>query len=629
MIQPYRYYFYVLMSLAPHFFIFSKDILIIIILFLFWTAAVFLKKWPSPKRALLHVVTLATAFGCYLRFGSLANPDAATALLCLITILKLFETHSYKDAMALLIMNLIVVMTYLIHSFSLFASTYMIFIFIYTVYLMMELQKKLFFLKQTQTRWHQMLSLETVIAMPLLVALFVFFPRFTTNFGSGERIVQTTGFSDSIELGQMINLTQSTEIAFKVRFLESAKIDYTKLYFRGSVLNKNDNLKWSKATTSAQILEISDNASGAQYQILMPPRQQKNLFTLSNTTITKITPKIFVLEKKIEDIFIMSSANEKNISYWAKEKEQLPLASYGEEDLNINIVKSDTLNSILKSVDATTVELKVDNILNYFKNKGFVYSTEVPAYKNINDFFTNKVGFCEHYASAFVTLSRLLNVPSRIVVGYMGGEINPYDNSLVVRDQYAHAWAEVFIHNKGWVRVDPTAAVYPVRLEQTFTKTNLGGLFYQNFLANSLFFLESINTKFELFIINYGGESQWKFFSWISQKWNLKYVVAVLVFFLVLIFILVMVWWLWNLEYKKEDWLKKSYKLLLKKLAHYGIQKEDCEGPLELKFRVLNNSQIPHTYAQHLQEYIQLRFSQPENSLANLNFFKKIKKWRE
>jgi hypothetical protein len=74
-------------------------------------------------------------------------------------------------------------------------------------------------------------------------------------------------------------------------------------------------------------------------------------------------------------------------------------------------------------------------------------------------------GFCEHYAAAFVVLMRAAGIPARVVTGYQGGEFNPLDGYLVVRQSDAHAWAEVWLAGQGWVRVDPTAAVSPTRIE--------------------------------------------------------------------------------------------------------------------------------------------------------------------
>ena len=99
-----------------------------------------------------------------------------------------------------------------------------------------------------------------------------------------------------------------------------------------------------------------------------------------------------------------------------------------------------------------------------FRNQKFSYTTTPPLLGNnpVDEFlFATRAGFCEHYASAFVVLMRAAGVPARVVTGYQGGELNPVGNYLIVRQADAHAWAEVWLTDEGWMRVDPTAAVSP------------------------------------------------------------------------------------------------------------------------------------------------------------------------
>jgi len=59
---------------------------------------------------------------------------------------------------------------------------------------------------------------------------------------------------------------------------------------------------------------------------------------------------------------------------------------------------------------------------------------------------------------------RAAGIPARVVTGYQGGELNAFGNYLIVRQSDAHAWTEVWLKDKGWVRVDPTSAVSPSRV---------------------------------------------------------------------------------------------------------------------------------------------------------------------
>lgn len=626
MIHPGRYFFFVVFVLLPHFFLFPLDIAGIILLLLVWTGLFCYRNILRPGKWLLRGLTLATVLICFLRYGSLANPDAATALLCMITVLKLFETQSYRDAMALLLVSLIVVMAYLIHSFSLLATFYMVIVFLLFVYFMMELQRKKYFLKQNAVKWSDLFSLEMVVALPLLVGLFVFFPRFTTRFGTGERIVQSIGFSDQIQLGQMIELSQSTEVAFKVRFLKPKKMDYHSLYFRGAVLTINKRMSWKKSTAPIDFVQSLATDSTPDYQVLLAPRQQKNLFTLENAVLQKVTPSLFLFTKKSENVFFTNSPIEQPVSYYASTEQPALSPLFTLEELSLNSPASAELESLAQTLNAITTDQKIENILQYFKSNGFVYSTEVPGYTSIDQFFKTKIGFCEHYASGFVILARLLKIPSRVVVGFMGGEVNPYDDSITVRDKFAHAWVEVFSKERGWYRVDPTAVIYPDRLINTTIASNQSHKFYENIFLNGSLFLESLNNKFELFLMNFNADSQFGIISRWSQYFQMRSIVFFLALPLFFILFIAIVWWVWKIEFQKRDLLATAFELLLKKISRKGISKSAFEGAMEFQQRLAQTPQFPTHYLALIERYIVLRFSPRQDVDQIKDYYSKVKK---
>jgi hypothetical protein len=111
----------------------------------------------------------------------------------------------------------------------------------------------------------------------------------------------------------------------------------------------------------------------------------------------------------------------------------------------------------------------VERALTMFREQPFRYTLQPPRLgrDSVDDFlFETRSGFCEHYAGAFVVLMRALDIPARVVTGYQGGERNPVDDWWLVRQADAHAWVEVWLSDRGWVRVDPTAAVAPERIER-------------------------------------------------------------------------------------------------------------------------------------------------------------------
>jgi len=95
-------------------------------------------------------------------------------------------------------------------------------------------------------------------------------------------------------------------------------------------------------------------------------------------------------------------------------------------------------------------------------------ATPLLGHDSVDEFlFRQKAGYCEHFSSAFVVLMRAAGIPARVVTGYVGGYRNPIGGYWQVRRSDAHAWAEVWVDGRGWIRVDPTAAVAPARIYDT------------------------------------------------------------------------------------------------------------------------------------------------------------------
>ncbi|MBY0464431.1 MAG: transglutaminase-like domain-containing protein, partial [Burkholderiales bacterium] len=111
--------------------------------------------------------------------------------------------------------------------------------------------------------------------------------------------------------------------------------------------------------------------------------------------------------------------------------------------------------------------------------------------------FDRKLGFCEHIASSFVILMRAAGIPARVVTGYQGGERNPVDGYVTVRQSDAHAWTEVWLPLQGWVRVDPTSAVAPSRTGSTARLTPAQGAVGNMLAAFSPALLDSLRNNWE------------------------------------------------------------------------------------------------------------------------------------
>jgi hypothetical protein len=197
----------------------------------------------------------------------------------------------------------------------------------------------------------------------------------------------------------------------------------------------------------------------------------------------------------------------------------------GERELVIGGAGNPRIESFARALwqRTGTVESYVNEILRIIREQDYHYTLQPPKYPgpaSIDQFwFDGRAGFCTHYASAFVYLMRVVDIPARMVGGYQGGEINPLTGHLVVRQYDAHAWAEIWQAQSGWLRVDPTSAVAPQRIEQglnaalsaedrsslsLFTNARLG----EWGLAGLLQLVDSLEHRWNLWVIGFDGSVQ-------------------------------------------------------------------------------------------------------------------------
>jgi transglutaminase-like putative cysteine protease len=232
----------------------------------------------------------------------------------------------------------------------------------------------------------------------------------------------------------------------------------------------------------------------------------------------------------------------------------------------------------------------IDAVLQFFHGQKFTYTLEPPLLGEhaVDEFlFSTQAGFCEHYSGAFVFLMRALGIPARVVTGYQGGEINPVDGYMVVRQSDAHAWAEVWLPERGWLRVDPTAAVAPERVQKSLTsvipRTTLSGLMHFSSESGSVLGTlrlnwSALNNAWNQWVLNYSPSKQQSFIQSLgfeNADWELLIVLLTLlgtgVMALVAIPLLV--------HRQKVDPLQALYISLCQHMARLGHPRAIHEGP--------------------------------------------------
>ncbi|PSF06987.1 transglutaminase TgpA family protein [Marinobacter halophilus] len=407
------------------------------------------------------------------------------------------------------------------------------------------------------------LGLLLVKTLPVVLLLFMFFPRMAPLWSvplvSGEA---RSGISDSMRPGDISNLAQSSERAFRVTFGGPAP-EYRDRYWRGLILDYLDGETWrqrdaepfqrpGRVAVDGGVGPLASN----QYDVLMEPTDQRWAFSLENSVAA--SDNVFDAG---EDLFRFRRPADSAVRYrlalepgpvQARQElspamRQRYLQLPGEANPQARALASELAGA------HAPVQL-VNALMTRFREQEYYYTLRPPVMPRDGIdalLFDEKRGFCAHYAGAATFVFRAAGIPSRVVIGYQGGDAGAGDDYLIVRQYDAHAWVEVWLDGRGWVRVDPTAAIAPSRIEFGLREAmEEEGSFLENNLTSPQRYgdfamlqwaslqMDRINYHWQRWVVGYQGQSQMDLMSRLPGGIGLRelgYITAGLVGFALLV----------------------------------------------------------------------------------------------
>ncbi len=335
-----------------------------------------------------------------------------------------------------------------------------------------------------RTRLRAVLRL-LAIGLPLALSAFWLFPRIASPlWGVPERVLARPGLSDEMAPGEWLEMMNDDRPALRVSFTGPVPPP-SQMYWRGPVLMDFDGRTWRRARSTAAMPPAATTRAGAEwdYVVEIEPTERRTVLAL------ELPQEVPARATQSWDMVMEAAAPLTSVTRWRMRSQ--PPATF-EPDLPDRLrrqalhlppgfnPRTVALARQWRSEhgthgDAAIVERAMRMIRAEF---GYTLSTPLPGRHSADEFlFDWKRGFCEHYSSAFVILMRAAGIPSRVVTGYAGGRRNAFGDYWIVRNEDAHAWAEVWLEGRGWVRVDPTAAVAPERIYDTIDdRAGAGGL---------------------------------------------------------------------------------------------------------------------------------------------------------
>jgi protein-glutamine gamma-glutamyltransferase len=308
-------------------------------------------------------------------------------------------------------------------------------------------------------------------AIPLAVLLFVFFPRLPGGFWSLPRDGQAiTGLGDELSPGSISQLSESDEVALRVRFDGPLPPPQAR-YWRGPVMHDFDGYTWRRRPGEfGRTAQLQFSGVSFSYDITLEPNSHNVLIALELPEQSDLPFTLYTGDYQLISPRPAAQARSYHLKSWLQHRDALGLSALAARaDIVLPKLRNQRSQELGRSLRAGAGDdaAFVKATLNYLRTGGFEY-TLTPPLLNLNSIddllFNTHQGFCGHYASAFATLMRAGGVPARVVTGYLGGEWNPIGGYLTVRQSHAHAWTEVWLPERGWTRVDPTAVVAPERL---------------------------------------------------------------------------------------------------------------------------------------------------------------------
>ncbi len=464
-----------------------------------------------PDRWMLGLLTLLLASATWLQFRTWFGRDAGVTLLVMLMCAKLLELRARRDTFVVICLGFFLALCQFLFSQSI-PTAIMVALGVVAL-LTAQVAQNLDGDPAVDAPPPMGVALRIALrilaySVPLMLVLFFLFPRAGGPLWGQPSSGGTTGMSDTMSPGSIGLLTESDELAFRVRF-DGAVPPPAQRYFRALVLGRFDGLVWypterplarnaspaveARTPTYAYTLTQEPTGNAWLYLLDIPTRApvvvglREGALARPTAEATYTTPfaqreRLLVRAESASGYRLGPEETGQSLYPWRQlpEKFNPRTRAYGAE----------------LQARFTDPRALVQEVLTQFRQQPFRYTLQPPPLTDdgVDDFlFTTRAGFCEHYASAFVVLMRAAGIPARVVTGYQGGEINSADGALEVRQRDAHAWTEVWLDAAGWVRVDPTAAVAPERVEVGFARAlpqpGFAGVFTidaDNPLANAL-----------------------------------------------------------------------------------------------------------------------------------------------
>lgn len=568
-----------------------------------WRYATERYHFYRPGRLVRYLLVALVMAGVYREFGTILGRDPGLGLLVALLGLKLLELRSVRDAMLTLFLFYVVLVGAFLFAQTLPTALWAFATVIVSLAALVRLQQPL------PARAALRLGAELLLkAVPLLVIVYLLFPRVGgTLWGlPTDALKGRSGLPDEVRAGTINELSLSSEIALRVDFLNGPPPAARDLYWRALVLTQTDGKTWTRSASSEVSATPRPLGTPVQYRVTIEPNDKRWLSALD---VPLTVPDGTYLRAGYT--LMNASVVRERMSYTVTSYPRYVTTTAPPSERRSALALPQLSERVRTFADQLAAQhadpaARVQAVLAHIRRENFVYTLTPPLLGDdpVDQFlFETRRGFCEHYASAFATLMRATGIPARVVIGYQGGELNPAGNYLIVRQSDAHAWTEVELPDRGWVRVDPTAAIAPERIElgiDAIRQLEAQGLvpggvgsdalaraldrpWFQRAFRQVRLYWDYTNIAWYRFVVDYRKESQENFLHALGfETIDWTRVLLVLGGGCTLVLLAYVVW---SRRAPPLDPVQRLYRRFCRKLARAGIERAPEEGPLAFAVR--------------------------------------------
>jgi len=579
---------------------------------------------PAPPRIVRLLIAALGIALLFRQFHTFNGLSAGAALLALMAGLKLLETDTQRDIYVITLIIYFVGLSALLEGDSFWLLAYLIAVCWLTTATLLRLTTTV-----PVPDWRRSLRYAGKIlgqALPIAVVFWLLFPRFAAPLwqipDSGHSA--GSGLSDTMSPGDIDQLALSDDVAFRVRFA-AATPPPQELYWRGLVMHDFDGHTWRRSYfDSRSVPPLQPQGPAYRYTVSLEPHEHRWVFALDwpsqwdsaggvltgDYTLLRRDPVSRPIEVHATSYTRMQSPAVLSDSL-RKRDTRLP------PDRNPRTIQ---LAHTLRAAHADDMEY-LQAVLALFSQQPFYYTLTPPllADDSVDGFlFDTKQGFCGHYASAFATLMRAAGIPAHVVTGYYGGTFNRFADYWIVRQSDAHAWTEVWIEGRGWLRIDPTSAIAPSRVEHgagdaVSADDPLVSRWQRRapWLADARLRLDALRQMWRERILFFDQDSQQQMLAWLNipepdgQKLVLMLAAALAV---------ALCWLTWSVRREggpvRKEPLVRAYARLCSKLAAIGIPRLPHEGAEDYASRVAQRRpDIGPAVSELCMDYSSLRYA--------------------